>query len=284
MVHKLALGTVQFGIPYGINNKVGQVSESEAFRILDMALQQGITTLDTASAYGTAVQVIGKYHRQSNNRFKVISKFHFKPDLTHNYFEQELTTLGIDTYEAMLFHSFQDFKNEVAVNTLLEQKSKGHLNKIGVSIYTNEQFADAMTHAAIDIIQLPFNLLDNRKYRGSLMQEAKKLGKELHVRSAFLQGLFYKDPQSLPLKLSPLAHSIVGIQDVAKQCNKSIGSLALNYVLHNVLVDAVLIGVDSEEQLLENIKNVGPELSATVLETIEKIEVGDINLLSPINW
>ena len=58
-VPQLCLGTVQFGLPYGITNQTGQVPEKEVRSILALAASSGISLLDTAQAYGNAESVLG---------------------------------------------------------------------------------------------------------------------------------------------------------------------------------------------------------------------------------
>ena len=51
-ISELSLGTVQLGVSYGINNQSGKPDRTQAFGILDTALTNGISALDTAAAYG----------------------------------------------------------------------------------------------------------------------------------------------------------------------------------------------------------------------------------------
>ena len=76
-------------------------------------------------------------------------------------------------------------------------KKKKYHQKIGVSIYTNQEFENALNYDLIDLIQIPFNLLDNFNNKGDLIKKAKSKNIEIHARSVFLQGLFFKDHKSL---------------------------------------------------------------------------------------
>ena len=73
--NKIILGTVQFGLDYGINNNNGKPSNETVFNILNTARQNGIEILDTAEAYGSAIPTIGEYHHESISKFKIVSKF-----------------------------------------------------------------------------------------------------------------------------------------------------------------------------------------------------------------
>ena len=74
-INKIGLGTVQFGLPYGINNTYGQTQEVEVKVILQIASKNGITILDTAHAYGNCETILGK---QDLNKFNIVSKFNAK--------------------------------------------------------------------------------------------------------------------------------------------------------------------------------------------------------------
>ena len=69
--NKLILGTVQFGLDYGINNKSGIPSSNIIKQILDYAMSNGIEILDTAEAYGISQQRIGQYHQLSKKNLKL---------------------------------------------------------------------------------------------------------------------------------------------------------------------------------------------------------------------
>ena len=71
---KLALGTVQFGLDYGIANKSGKILKEDAFKILEYAHNAGIDTLDTAGSYGDSEKIIGDFIADTAKKFNVISK------------------------------------------------------------------------------------------------------------------------------------------------------------------------------------------------------------------
>ena len=85
------------------------------------------------------------------------------------------------------------------------------------------------------------------------MQKAKRNGVEIHTRSAFLQGLFFKKIDKISSKLNPLKRYLEKIQQLSNLYNLDVGSLALNYVCENKVIDNVLIGVDSVQQLEQNL-------------------------------
>jgi uncharacterized protein len=288
MINKLILGTVQLGIPYGINNSTGKPNEQEAETILASARDLRITTLDTAKAYGNSMEIIGNFHRKTNFTFKVVSKFHAGNVNLEKDLQTELSLLEIEKFEAYLFHSYSDFEgaSDKLTGILADLKRKDFINKIGVSVYSNEQFKKAIESDSIDIIQLPYNLLDNYSQRGHLIELAKNAGKELHVRSVFLQGLFFMKEELIPKKIQKLKPYIRQIKELAHVHDFTLPELALAYVLQNKMIDKVLIGVESENQLRHNISLLNKTRSMTneLIAKIESINVKETELLSPVNW
>ena len=170
MSNKLILGTVQFGLKYGINNTIGKPKKNEVLNLLKVAYGSGIRVLDTAEAYGNAHQLIGNYHKKQDNfKFKIITKF--PHDIKHNLIKSKvldyLDLMNVNTLDVMMFHSFDSFQsNYNSLNTLNELKSDGLINNIGVSVYTNAQLESLLNEDLITVVQLPFNLLDNFSVRG----------------------------------------------------------------------------------------------------------------------
>jgi aryl-alcohol dehydrogenase-like predicted oxidoreductase len=263
---------------------MGQTSIDEVSKILDYAHSHNIASLDTAAAYGTAIDVVGKYQKSTKQVFKAISKF--KSSSTDLIKEVELTLekLGINQLFGYLMHDFDCLDNKHLLSQIAFLKQKNLIEHTGISIYTNEQLEKAVDIDSITIIQLPFNLLDNWTIRGKLIEKAKRKGKIIHTRSTFLQGLFFVNFDKIPSKLIPLQPYIVQLKQIAKDYNLTIESLALNYVLHKTAIDGVLIGVDTQKQLANNINIILPSFETSLVEAIEQINVKEIELLNPVNW
>jgi aryl-alcohol dehydrogenase-like predicted oxidoreductase len=290
VTNKIVLGTVQFGLDYGINNIAGKPGGEEVKSILDFAFQNNIHLLDTAEAYGDSHEAIGAYHKSSSNKFNVITKFSSKrKDLSGKLtirISQNLKVLNIDSLYAYMFHSFNDFKsyNDIFKNEIKELKDKGIVNKFGVSVYTNDEIDQLLNYDNIDLIQLPFNLFDNSSQRSTVISQARKRGIEIHTRSAFLQGLFFKNRNSLPVKLVSLKPYLDKIEGILKANDLNMNDLSLNYVIQQDNIDNVLIGVDSVDQLKENIKSLQHQISDKVIRQIDSINVKETALLNPSNW
>ena len=290
MMEKLVLGTVQLGLPYGINNTKGKPGLSEAKSLLAAAFRSGIRYLDTAEAYGDSQEVIGAYHNGSCNRFQIITKYNganlfSEAEDFRNYFQQNLTVLGVSALEAYLFHNYTVYQNFTHWPMLEQLMEEGYVKYLGVSVYTNEQAEVAASDKRINVVQLPFNLLDNFSLRGNTLALLKEKGKEVHIRSVFLQGLFYKNREQLG-KLFSLRKNLEQLDGIARDQNLSIGALALSYCLQQSLIDKVLIGVETEAQLHENISlaKKASDIDADIFQIIDNIQVETPELLNPTNW
>lgn len=282
---KIILGTVQLGLPYGINNSQGKPNLKQAFDIFAIAKDSGVLTLDTAEAYGNAIEIIGKFHALNSFRFQIISKFKYVTGLNIKLnVKKTLQALHIDQLFAYLLHD-ADQLSEIEVKDKLNELKSGMLIKYaGVSVYSNAQFEKAIFADHIDVIQIPYNILDNNNLRGQLIEEAKKKGKIIHVRSVFLQGLFFMKQEKLPLKLIPLQKYLSGVKSLCDKFDISVEEVALNYVIVNESIDGVLTGVDSTEQLIKNMDAINTKIPGEIDEFIKRIIVKETQLLNPANW
>jgi len=288
MNNKLILGTVQFGLKYGINNSIGKLKKDEVLSLMKFAYNSGIRILDTAEAYGNAHQLIGDFHNKNDNlKFKIITKFphKIKLSLIGTKIIEYLDLLHVKTLDIIMFHSFESFQsNYKALNSLNELKSNGLINNVGVSVYTNAQLESLLNEDLITVVQLPFNLLDNSNVRGDLINRLKEKGKIIHTRSAFLQGLFFKNTNDKNPIVQELKTELELLNQISIGSNCSIEELALSYCINQKNIDNVIIGVDSISQLNANIKASGFQIKENALKTINGIVVKDLELLNPSLW
>jgi aryl-alcohol dehydrogenase-like predicted oxidoreductase len=266
---KLILGTVQMGLDYGVNNISGKITFENSCLILSKAFESEIDTLDTAEAYGNAHQVIGNVKAEE--------------------IEQKVKTyikeLNVDSLEVLMFHSFDSYENNKQIITVLNDlKKQGVIKHIGVSIYTNSQIETLLLDDNVTVVQMPFNLLDNESIRGELMYKLKEKGKIIHTRSAFLQGLFFKKSSDNSDIFKELSKELITIKKIAHEENTSISNLALTYCLNQEKIDQVLIGVDSESQLIENINALNYKIGQETIKKINSIKVNNTDLLNPSLW
>jgi aryl-alcohol dehydrogenase-like predicted oxidoreductase len=284
MLKKLAIGTVQFGIPYGINNSIGIPSSSDVKEIFKIANQASIDTLDTAHLYGDAEIKIGQLAEQ---KFKIVTKFSSVKNKEELNIElmTSLSKLQLNAIYGYLAHNADTLiENPSLWQALKKAKENKLVEKIGYSLYSTQQLEKLLDlHFIPDLVQLPYSLLD-RKFEHFLPQ-LKKLGTEIHVRSVFLQGLYFMDVLNLPAKLQPLKSNLQQLKNYCKEFNIPIASLALNFALTNNSIDKVVIGVDSPLQLQQNIDAVKLwKHHQQLIDYVHKIEVINKELLNPINW
>jgi len=281
---KIALGTVQFGIPYGINNNQGVPVDREIKEIFSYAARSGIHILDTASGYRNSEEKIAEL---SENKFEVVTKFsrvlsavELKKSL-----ENSLINLRIKAVYGYIAHNADNLIEYPDLwNVLLEKKHEKVIKKIGYSLYFPEQLEQLLDlNFFPDLVQFPYSILDKKFEK--FLPLLKQLGTEVHIRSVFLQGLYFMDLSNLPKKLQPLKPELLKVQEICKMFDIPIASLALNFAIQNDNIDKILIGVDNVLQLKENIKlSVDPNYNPVISEKINEIQVSYPHLLNPTEW
>ncbi len=273
---KLVLGTVQFGLQYGVNS-AGRPSEGAVKNILAEAAKGGISTLDTSSAYGNSEEILGECITPDEG-FKIVSKYPKGETPVAEMFNSSLNRLKVKQLYGYLLHHFEVYKNNPKIwEEFVALKESGKVQKIGFSLYSPEELELILDKKSqFDLIQVPFNIFDKKFL--PLMKEVHEKGIEIHVRSTFLQGLFFKDREKLPERLKPMKKYLLQLDDYSKSTGLSISEIALNYNLQNPYIDGVLIGVDNVEQLKMNLSSV----KDTPIDI--EIEVKEKELLNPVNW
>ena len=281
MLDKISLGTAQFGLEYGINNNKGQTRRDEVSKILKRCKKAGIMHIDTAAAYGSAENVLGEVIQSErlSDSFHITTKY--KSNGINNLSlstRESLQKLRVEKLHCQMFHSYQDFKK---TEDFIKPDC---VDKIGVSVYTNEELLDTLENINVRVVQCPFNLLDNDSIRGETLVKAKEKGIEIQVRSSFLQGLFFMDRNRVPPSLIELKSDLEELDRICSENKISMSHLALGYCLSKDYIDKVVIGVDSLEQLDLNIEAMKAPLPYPIIEEIDKIKVTNQTLLNPTNW
>lgn len=289
MVERLCLGTAQFGMDYGIANKRGKISKKEVFEILDYCRRKGMNTLDTASSYGESEKVIGEFTESGKCDFRIISKLpaleEFNTQTVKDILRASLERLNREDLHAYLIHRFNDFSKYGGLWGALEDLRKdGFVKKIGFSIYKTQELEEILEKGVdFGIIQVPYSIFD-RRFEGHF-GTLKKKGIEIHVRSVFLQGLVFLEPDSLPDGLRGARHYLVRMRNLAKEHNVSVSALCLSFVLANPCVDKLIIGVDSLDQLKRNIE--GPysiDRIGDICGGSEGLSIEDEDIILPYKW
>lgn len=262
---KLVLGTVQFGLNYGISNVLGRPGESDVGQMLRRASAGGIDTLDTAAAYGEAEAVVGRMAGKDD--FNIITKTipvvaaHVGPDYLSQVemaFAQSLARLGRRRVSGLMVHHGADLLKaggEALYGLLTDFRAKGLTDRIGASVYDPEEAEAIISRYPIDLIQLPYNIVDQRARQSGLLAKLKAGGVEVHVRSAFLQGALLMAPDSLPAHLSPLRGIIADLRASCEARGWCVQQACLRFAAGTEGVDKVVCGVNSVCELDELIAN-----------------------------
>ena len=284
MTNKLILGTVQFGLQYGINNNK-LVSKKEFNSIMHYAYKNNIKFLDTAPTYGISEKRIGNFCESNKLEFKIHTKFDLKnfssPLKSLNSSLEDLKTTMVDT---IYFHTFKNyFDNKSRLKKILDLKGI-KFNRLGVSVSTNQELSELELDSNIDVIQCPFNLLDNHNIRSSSLKKLKKVNKTINCRSVFLQGLFFKKFNEKNIIYSNLRDELNKLHQISIQYNISISTLALLYPFNFNYVDNILIGVDNLSQLKSNIEDLNFVLKKEIIDKINSISTVNKEFLNPITW
>jgi aryl-alcohol dehydrogenase-like predicted oxidoreductase len=294
MTPQLCLGTAQFGLPYGITNTVGQVSELEVRELLAEASAAGLSWLDTAQAYGDAEAVLGRT-LPNGHRFQLISKLPAQSQASftcedhlawHQAFECSLLRLGEPRLDALLLHSAADLRKpggEHLHQWLLSLRERGLVRRLGVSIYRPADL-DGVEPDLLDLVQLPLSLYDQRLLADGTIARLRSQGCAVHARSLYLQGLLVSRADSWPAWVNHAAsehHS--KLERLAADRGCTLLECALGFARAQADLEAVVIGLCSRlelEQLLKAWDTASPWDGSEW----SKWSLGNSEILDPRRW
>jgi len=284
---RLALGTAQFGMDYGITNTGGQVPRSEAGAMLRLAKSRGIDTLDTAIAYGESESCLGE---SGVDGFKIITKLSALPeecgdvgDWVQNQLSGSFSRLRVNSIYGLLLHRPMQLLEKHGKDLFLalqNLKNSGQVQKIGLSIYSPDELESINAKFAVDLVQAPFNLLDRRLQTSGWLSRLKDAGVEIHTRSPFLQGVLLMSRGEQMQKFAPWAalwdqwhRWLTGNQISAIQA-------CLAFPLGFSEIDRIVMGAVSTGQLEELVAAAG----SPVTEELPYLNCADEHLISPSQW
>lgn len=249
---KLALGTAQIGLDYGVSNNSGQVSLEEAEQLLAQAEHFNIGILDTAAVYGNSEATLGQL---ANSNFKIITKLAIDTHSPVNIgplFEESLRKLQRKSIYGVLLHDAEvlnsNYSHHIAsqINTL---KVSGLVKKVGLSLYHPQQ-TKLFDILQPDIVQIPLNLLDQRFLQNGLLAQLKAQGIEIHVRSAFLQGLLLMQPETRSAYFSQF-NELKAVEQLFKTSQYNRLDTCLNFLKSISEIDHVVVGCCSANELVQ---------------------------------
>jgi aryl-alcohol dehydrogenase-like predicted oxidoreductase len=285
-LHKIGLGTAQFGLDYGITNSAGRVKLGEVKQVLQFASSLGVSLLDTAHSYGDAERRIGDF---GSKRFDVVTKLssprsplvsldeHYKKSLLLS-----LSRLRVDRVYGVLAHDIHDLDSadltDVA-HSLMRLRESGLTERVGISVYHPHQLEPVLNEFVPDMVQLPFNLVDRRFEESGWLKTLKDMQIEVHSRSIFLQGLLLIKAHEIPDSFSRWRGIFLDLESWCREHNFSKLEAALGFALSNTLIDRVIVGVASLSQLQQI------HLAAGItIEGFPAVSSLDLDLIDPSRW
>jgi aryl-alcohol dehydrogenase-like predicted oxidoreductase len=283
----LALGTAQFGLPYGIANQIGQVNHMEASHIIELARLNKIDTLDTAIAYGQSENCLGQIGVCD---FKVVTKLPALPEdvvdvafWVQEQMQDSLRRLNMTGVYGLLLHRSQqltDSKRKVLVQTLEQLKKDGIVQKIGVSIYDHSELTNITNYFPIDLVQSPYNLIDQSLQTSGWLKKLFDSNIEIHTRSTFLQGLLLMPTAAIPEKFKYWFPLFNKWHSWLLDNNLSAIQACFGFIKSYSQISKIITGVDSAKQFKQLI-----DLDKLPESLIwPDIQCSDSRLINPSNW
>lgn len=284
---KLALGTVQFGLDYGVSNLKGQVPLSEIEEILTYAKNNDILTLDTASAYGSSEINLGRANRDLQS-FEIITKTlpGVGVDRVESAFLASLKHLGVNSVYGLLVHHGSDLLSHKGDELWLALKSlqaKSLIKKIGVSVYKAEEIEAILKKYDIEIIQLPINPFDQRLIETNFLEKLKDKNIEIHARSLFLQGVLLMELERLPSYFKPYQDLFRKFHAILNQYKLSPLEGILSFAHSIYQIDRAVLGVTCLEEL-KQIKLAYEKAKAFKFIDFKALSMIDERFINPSLW
>lgn len=289
---KLGLGTAQFGMDYGISNTRGKPGEDEIRCTLDVARAAGIQVIDTAHAYGQSESALGR-NLPSEHDFRIVTKtLPLRTETisatnirqVNSAFHSSLERLHQPAIYGLLVHHASDLlakDGEHLMSALVSLKSRGLVSKVGVSIYDQPELDAILSRFPIDVVQLPFNVLDQRLLESETLQRLSEAGIEIHARSIFLQGLLLMDPEKLGTHFMPAKDSLKRLHEFARANGRTPLELALHFATSRKEIDCVIIGVNHHEELADIIS---ASRQLPLMDDYSGFAIRDETILNPARW
>jgi len=301
-ISRLTLGTVQLGLDYGINNAGGKPSAETAYSVLNAACEGGITVIDTSSDYGTSEQVVGDFFKQYKGKKPlIVTKFKIEDDHSKvapvNEVEKRLRAqvytslerLGYDKLPLLMLHresELFDYGNALP-EALKRLQAENLIDKVGVSLNSSKYVKDVVANDLYEAVQLPLNMMDVKNVVDGGLDLLKKNDILVGIRSVFLQGLFFRDPETLPEGvLSAAKEPLRKLRKLSEEENMSIAQIAISFIRDLEGVTTLVLGSETPDQVKENValancRGLSDSAKSRVLEMFKDV---DERVLMPWTW
>ena len=283
-ISAMTLGTVQLGMNYGIANDAGKPDEAKSFAILRSALENGVTVLDTARGYGDSEDVIGRFLKQWEGEMpfictKILHVPDERADDIENYVvesvETSLKSLGVNKVGAVMLHFAPDVAQygqrlADAMGKLIEL---GYTDQVGVSVYDNAQIEEMLKYDIYTVTQVPMSIFDQRLIANGAVKKLQERGVTVFVRSVFLQGLFFLDPDKItdPILVEHAAPKIRLLRHIAEEEGMNVAQRAIAFMRDCAGITSLVLGADTPDQVKSNIAYFEvPQLKESTMATLQR--------------
>ncbi len=286
----LSLGTAGLGMDYGVVAPTRQPSDATAHALLERAWALGIRSIDTARAYGEAEARIGSWSGRSGNRPFIVTKIPALPDnggerIIEQSLQASLAALRADRVELCLLHRAGDLHRPGIAAKLREIASNDLIGGFGVSIYEGAEIEAALSIEGLAAVQAPVSLLDRRLVESGVLGRAKARGVLVFARSVFLQGALFVAPEKLPSFLRPLAEPLSRLTTLAESSGVSPMALSLAYLRASGVIDSLVIGATTSEELEADVRLANQSLDPELIErACAIVQIVDPACLDPRRW
>ena len=291
---KLCIGTVQFGVDYGLHGKSAPTL-ADSVAMLNAAVQHGVDAIDTSSLYGNAESVVGSFLRQSpvpRENLYIVSKFGLEGLSATDCVGQleretdaSMAKMGIEYLDSYICHVPSAVRDERIVQAMVSLRESGKICKVGFSVYeAKEAFAAIDTHA-VDFLQIPLSILDQRMSVEGVLDRAAEAGVELHARSAFVQGLALMAESEVPEHLAAIRPVIARLDKLCRDFGIGRRDLAMAFVRKHRQISHLVFGVHDLNQLLENIDSFSADVPEEAIREARRLFADvDSRLVMPNKW
>jgi aryl-alcohol dehydrogenase-like predicted oxidoreductase len=292
LTERIGLGTVQFGLEYGISNTVGRTPSEEVTAILRFAESVGVQVLDTAPAYGESERILGTCLSENASFFRTVTKTPHLPEnlsneekkrLLEKTFRSSLQNLALEKIYGILVHNAQDILGSDGARLwhLLESfRDQGFVEKIGVSVYDEIELQQAFELFPLELVQIPLNIFDQRLFQSGMLKKLKNARVEIHGRSCFLQGLLLMSPETLPPQFESVREMLRHLRELQQKHGLTPLEAALGFALGVDELDTVVVGVNTLMQFQEILASA----RALPSELFSGFAVVDTTIVEPRRW
>jgi aryl-alcohol dehydrogenase-like predicted oxidoreductase len=290
---RLVLGTAQLGMPYGIANRTGKPDFETAVSLIKTAWEHGIREFDTAQAYGESEAILGRAFAALgiSNDARIITKLDSKFDPQGQHLKRavdlSLERLQIPTLYGLMLHreDWLDHLSDGLEETLRALVVGGTVRHLGVSLYTPAKALRALESEILEMIQVPANILDRRFANAGVFKLADEKGKQVYIRSVFLQGLLLMSPDELPFHMAFIKPTLGKIDSLCEQYNYTPQKAALLYIKAKYPRARIIFGAESLAQLEQNL-NIWKDNLTSIDEINEfnRLSIADERILNPSFW